>query len=416
MSLSNEWNARLKHWMSKLETLFYTPLGQIEMTGFTTLQQLSAAEALKMDFTPMPAGTKWGAKWEYGWFKGTITIPEKAKGERIVLDIKTGGESVVYVDGGIRGHRRDDWIIVQHHFISDLMLCKSAIPGESYELLIESYAGHGERKCDIGPVLPGTLSPYEPGTTQASVEASTFGIWNEEAYQLWMDITTLLDIRNNINPNSLRTVEIDKGLKDFTLIVDFEQPYGERVNSFKECRKRLKPLLECRNGSTTPLMKVFGHSHIDVAWLWPLAETERKCARTFSTQLAHLEEYPDYIFLQSQPHLYGMTKRLYPELYAKITEKVKEGRFIPEGGMWVEADTNITGGESLIRQFIHGKRFFREEFGVENELLWLPDVFGYSAALPQIMKGCGIKYFSTQKIFWDYNQGERFPYNYFNWQ
>ncbi len=416
MSLSSEWTDRLKHWVNKLEMQFYTPLGPIEFTGFTTLDQLSAPQASQMNFVPMPEGTKWGAKWEYGWFKGTVKLPEQAKGKRIVLDIKTGGESIVYVDGSIKGHRRDDWIIERHHFVSDLALSKSAVPGESYEILVESYAGHGKRECLIGPVLPGTESPYEPGAAQASIETSTFGIWNEEAYQLWVDVKILLDIRNNINPNSLRVSEIDRGLKDFTLIVDFEQSYEAMMESFSECRNRLKPLLECRNGSTAPLMNVFGHSHIDVAWLWPLAETERKCARTFSTQLAHMEDYPEYVFLQSQPHLYMMTKTLYPELYKKITEKVKEGRFIPEGGMWVEADTNMTGGESLIRQFIHGKRFFKEEFGLDNELLWLPDVFGYSAALPQIMKGCGVNYFSTQKIFWDYNQGERFPYNYFVWQ
>jgi alpha-mannosidase len=162
-------------------------------------------------------------------------------------------------------------------------------------------------------------------------------------------------------------------------------------------------------------MTCFGHSHIDIAWLWPLQETERKCCRTFSSQLALMDEYPDYKFLQSQPHLYQMVKNKYPALYQRIKKAVKSGRWIPEGGMWVEADTNITGGESLIRQFIHGKQFFKDEFGVDNELMWLPDVFGYSGALPQIMKGCGIKYFSTQKIFWTYNGGDPFPYNIFNW-
>ena len=110
-----------------------------------------------------------------------------------------------------------------------------------------------------------------------------------------------------------------------------------------------------------------------------------------------------------------MVKELYPKLYEKIKEKVKSGQWIPEGGMWVEADTNISSGEALVRQFVHGKRFFLEEFGVDSKMLWLPDVFGYNAALPQIMKGCGVDYFSTQKIWWSYHGGDRFPYNYFNW-
>jgi alpha-mannosidase len=129
-----------------------------------------------------------------------------------------------------------------------------------------------------------------------------------------------------------------------------------------------------------------------------------------------MEEYPEYKFLQSQCHLYWMMKNHYPKLYARIKESVRKGQWIPDGGMWVEPDTNVTGGESLIRQFIHGKRFFKEEFGIESQLMWLPDVFGYSGALPQIMVGCGIKYFSTQKIFWNYYGGESFPYNLFWWE
>lgn len=416
MSLSSEWKGRLGYWEKRLKEQFYLPLGELDMKGFVTLEQLSADEAAAREFVPMPAGTRWGAKWEYGWFKAEAELPPEAMGKRIVLDINLGGEAVVFIGRKAAGNRRADWVRQKHHFISDMLLCGKGLPGKKYEIVLECYAGHGERKCDIGPVPPETPSPYEPEGAQAEVGKSTYGIWNEAAYQLWLDMRLLLDIRNNLDPGSLRTAEIDRALKDFTLIVDFELPYEQRQDSFKAGRERLKPLLECRNGSTAPVMYMFGHSHIDVAWLWPLAETERKCARTFSAQLAHLDEYPEYIFLQSQPHLYDMTKKLYPELYGRIKEKVREGRFIPEGGMWVEADTNISGGESLIRQFLHGLRFFKEEFGVKNELLWLPDVFGYSAALPQIMKGCGIKYFSTQKIFWDYNDGDPFPYNYFIWQ
>ena len=416
MSLSFEWKDRISLWAEKLKSQFYIPLGVIDMEAYLTFDQLNASQAMEHEFIPIPTGTKWGKKWQYGWFKGEIILPEEAQGKRIVLDIQTGGESAVYINGNIIGCRRADYISEPHHFISDLLLAESGKAGESYELLVETYAGHGARVCNAGPVTPGTVAPYEPGETQVELSSSTYGIWNETAYQLWLDAKMLLDVRNNIDQNSLRTAEIDKGLKDFAIIADFELPFGEMLETLKDCRKRLKPLLECKNGSTSPRMYVFGHSHIDIEWLWPLTETERKCARTFSTQLAQMEMYKGYIFLQSQPYIYSVAKRLYPEIYEKVKEKVKEGRFIPEGGMWVEADTNITSGESLIRQFIHGKRFFMDEFSKDNELLWLPDVFGYSAALPQIMKGCGIKYFSTHKIFWNYNGGDRFPYNYFMWQ
>ncbi len=128
------------------------------------------------------------------------------------------------------------------------------------------------------------------------------------------------------------------------------------------------------------------------------------------------DEYPGYKFLHSQAHLFWMVKTLYPELYRRVVAAVKAGKVIADGGMWVEADTNIAGGEALIRQFLHGKAFFREEFGVDSRMMWLPDVFGYSGAMPQIMKGCGIDYFSTAKILWNYNGGEPFPFTTFHWE
>ena len=129
-----------------------------------------------------------------------------------------------------------------------------------------------------------------------------------------------------------------------------------------------------------------------------------------------MEEYDEFKFIQSQPHLFWMLQRRYPAKYAEVKAAIQAGKIIPEGGMWIEADTNISGGEALIRQFVAGKRFFKKEFGVGNELMWLPDVFGYSGAMPQIMRGCGIKYFATQKIFWTYNGGDQFPYNTFTWE
>jgi alpha-mannosidase len=233
---------------------------------------------------------------------------------------------------------------------------------------------------------------------------------------LGIDVETLWQLREALDPDSLRVCEIDAALRDFTLIVDFEVPRPEFLQTVVAGRERLKPALQANNGTTVPTHFGFGHAHIDVAWLWPLAETERKVARTVANQLVLAEEYPDFVFLLSQPHLYVMLQDRYPALYKRLRTAIEAGQVIPEGGMWVQADTNVTGGEGLIRQFIHGKRFFREQFGVDCRFLWLPDVFGYSGALPQIMKGCGIDYFSTHKIFWLYNGGDPFPYNTFVWE
>ena len=157
-----------------------------------------------------------------------------------------------------------------------------------------------------------------------------------------------------------------------------------------------------------------GHTHIDVAWWWTVSQTREKTARSFSTVLKLMDEYPDYKFMSSQPQLYVFLKERYPEVYAKIKERVKEGRWIPEGGMWLEADCNLTSGESLVRQFLYGKKFFKDEFDIDSKILWLPDVFGYSGALPQIMKECGIEYFMTTKLAW--NQIDKFPHDTFMWK
>jgi alpha-mannosidase len=408
MALNIEWGRRIENWRKELPNHFYTELGAVELAGLVTLEQLTLEQARERQGAPLPEGTAWGAKWEYAWFWGQVVLPAAAAGKRIALKLDVGAESLVFINGVAAG------AVDRQH--SEVTLTTEGVPGARYEIHLEGYAGHGPRVHSPGPVPPGRQSVPEPPAAQAVVGHSSFGIWEEEAYQLWLDVDMLWGVRQNIDPDSLRLMEIDRGLREFTNIVDFELPPAERRATFTAARARLKPLLECVNGSTAPTLYAIGHSHIDVAWLWPLVETERKCGRTSATQLALMEEYPEYQFLQSQCHLYWMTQQRYPEVYARILDAIKRGQWIPEGGMWVEADTNVTSGESLIRQFLYGKRFFRDELGVECEMLWLPDVFGYSGALPQIMRGCGIKYFSTAKIFWNYNGGDPFPYNTFMWE
>ncbi len=408
MANAIEWQRRIEHWRKELPKQCYRPLGTLALEGFSSFEQLSLPQVLSADFINMPTGTAWGAKWEYYWFRTTVVIPAEAAGKRVVVQLAPGGESAVYVNGQHAG--AIDW------GRPELTLAVRAVADTKYDILIESYGGHGPISCGEGPVPLDRETMPEPGATQVKVGVSSYGIWEDDVYQLNIEVTMLDQMQDYLDGESLRVAEIKQALRDFSVIVDFELPYEEFLLTVREARARLQPLFACVNGSTAPEFHAFGHSHIDVAWLWPLRETEAKCTRTFSSQLALMEEYPDYVYLQSQPHLYWMVKNRYPELYARVKAQVTNGRWIPEGGMWVEADTNISSGESLIRQFLHGKRFFRDEFGVNNELLWLPDVFGYSGNLPQIMQGCGIKYFSTQKIYWNYNGGEPFPYTTFTWE
>ena len=406
--LTAEWRRRIDNWRHELPNHFYSKLGVIDLSGFFTRDLLQLDEAINREFHPMKTGTRWGEKWEYGWFKGEVTLPEEAEGERITIRVDVGGDGAIYVDGELAGCKDS-----KHR---EVTLATRGSFGRKFEVVVEAYAGHGPTPWSVGPAPPGRITVPEPELRQATVGESSFGIWHEVVYQLWLDVEALYEIRDNIDQDSLRVAEIDQGLRGFTLIVDFELPHEEMMETVRACRRHLKRLLECVNGSTAPTLYAFGHAHIDVAWLWPLEETIRRCARTFSSQLALMGEYDEYRFLQSQPQLYQMVKTHYPELYESIKRAVRSGQFVPEGGMWVEADTNIPSGESLVRQFLHGKRFFRDEFGVDCELLWLPDVFGYSGSLPQIMRGCGVRYFSTHKIFWLYNGGDPFPYNTFTWE
>ena len=419
--LRPEWNDRLRHWIATLEKEFYEPLGEIALEGFETDEMLSPQQALARAFSPMPEGTPWGVTWSYAWLRGEIELDARAAGKTIVMDIRTGGEATLFVDGEAFGTRRAEWVREPHHYISDQILTRCAEPGQRFSLLLEAYAGHDfpespVASCATGPVREGDYEPLPPQEKRQKMGKTTYGVWHEEAYQLWLDVTMLRDMLLVVEDSSLQAAQIEEALERFTLMVDFEQERSARLANYVRAREALAPVLRAKNGAAAPVMYAMGNAHLDVCWLWPYRETQRKVARTFAQQVRLMDLYPDYRFIQSQPQTYLICKELYPRLYERIKEKIRAGQWIADGSMWVEPDTNMTSGESLIRQILYGKQFYREEFGVECELLWLPDTFGYSAALPQILRGCGVKYLTTQKIFWTYNGSDRFPYHYFTWQ
>ncbi|GIO33559.1 MULTISPECIES: alpha-mannosidase [Paenibacillus] len=375
--------------LNKRDQYMITKVSPIDFSGFTTMEQLFIHEMNGQPFQSIAPGQRWGEQWGYGWFRATIVVPEEAEGKRLVAMLDFGSEATVYINGIVSGAKD-----LNHHYVT---LTRSAKAGEPFEIVAEAYAGHSDSRPTFGE--------------------SQLCVFEEEVYQFFIDLECLYDLRNHLDAKSLRVAEIDRCLTQVFATLDLtlrQERLGENV---KECRKIMEPLLSCVNGSTAPTLYLMGQSHLDVAWLWPLAETKRKIARTMSNQLALMDEYPEYTYTQSQPYLFQLVKTLYPELYERIKQAVKEGRIVPEGSMWVEPDTNLPSGESLIRQALHGKRFFKEEFGVDNEMLWLPDVFGYAGNLPQIMKGCGIKYFASTKLFGTYdNIADPFPHNTFMWE
>lgn len=417
--MHSEWADRVRHWTRTLKDDFYQPLGEIEWAACRTMEQLSVEEALRQNFEPVETGFTWGKEYEYCWFSGEFTLPEEAAGERIVLHLDPGGESCLFVNKEPFGTFRADWVKQPHHYFEDNTLVKEARGGEHFHVLMETYAGHfypDAGGCATGPVLPGAFEDCATEGKRRRLGRCTFGIWNEDAYQLFMDVDTLSKLLEVLDESSLRAAHIADALEQFTLAVDFEQEKKGRIADYKAAREGLKPVLAAVNGSTAPKFYAIGNAHLDLAWLWPMAETYRKTERTFAAQLRLMEEYPEYKYIQSQPAAYEMCRKHYPDLFEKIRKAAKSGQWIADGAMWVEPDTNMAGGEALIRQLLYGKRYYQEYFDVDSQTLWLPDTFGYSAALPQILKGCGVKYLVTQKIFWSYNEGEQFPYHYFYWE
>ncbi len=422
MDLGRQWNERIKIWMDKLPCFFYTECDVVPAVFFTTYDFLSL-EAAEAVFSAKPKadngssqpkvrkalpGTPWGAKWEYAWFKYGIKLSKSVAGKRIVCRPDTGSESLVFVNGRAAG-AFDKF----HKFIT---LTPKAEGGEVFSILSETYAGHGVRPENGGPYAEGEVSVPEPPENQVTIGKISWGIWNEDVYQVAMDAFTLYSLLSVLPEKSLRAQKVADALKKFTLIADLELPSEERTASIIKAGKVLKPALACVNGSSAPLMSIFGQSHLDLAWLWPLEETKHKCARTYSTQLALMDEYPEYRFLACEPYILETIKQLYPELYARIVKKIETGQIFCDGAFWVENDTNLPCGEALIRQFVRGRKWFRDNLHKDSVTAWLPDSFGFSGALPQILAGCGVKYFTTQKLLRIDPECDQFPYNNFYWQ
>lgn len=411
--ITEEYRKKVKSFIENIPKRIYNPIAEVEFKGFFTYDRLSLDEASKCKKETLAAGMKWGKKWQYGWFFADIIIPDELKQKRVVFTADIG-EGCVFVNGEVFGS-----FDREHSYIT---LSRYAGENENFSIAMEMYAGHSGIKFELEQehavcVIPeNILEEFPTDQTQRTVKNGSFGVFYDEVFELWMDIQILYDLAENLDGNTLRRAKIEKALCDMCDCVDIELPQNEFLASVEHGREILKPALKCKNGSTVPTVFAVGHSHLDLEWLWTVNETRRKIARTVGNQLKLMEEYGDYKYMQSQPWLLQTLKNEYPSLYDRFKEQAAAGRISVEGGMWVEADTNLPCGESLVRQFVFGKKFIKDEFGTDSKILWLPDIFGVSASMPQIMKGCGIKYFMNAKITWQYNGGDEFPYSNFMWQ
>jgi alpha-mannosidase len=252
--------------------------------------------------------------------------------------------------------------------------------------------------------------------------AGQFGVFSEASVQT---VNRLIegfcyDIRfawetTKVITDSRRKPLLDSAIEEALLAVDLTLPRPRLLEEVGRARRILRQKISAiAPDPESGAIYAVGHTHIDTAWLWPLRETVRKCGRTFSTACRLMEQYPDFRFTCSQPQLYQYTKQYFPDLYRQIRQWVKTGRWETAGAMWVEPDCNATSGESLIRQMLYGIKFFHEEFGTRPRMCWLPDVFGYPSSLPEILAGCGVKYFYTYKLHWQVTNP--FPHHLFRWR
>lgn len=353
------------------------------------------AEKAASGWTRFQPEMRWGGRDCHAWFRAEATIPQSFAGMPVAISVQTGDEGwdainpqfILYIDGEIV-----QGLDLNHR---EAILCERGEPGRTYRIDLNAYSGMREAR--------------------QSLHAEVIAL-DEKVRKLYYDIAVPLGVLQDLSVDDKVRFDMLLVLNEALNRVDFRRP---RSSSFYRSVNSAEAYLEeelyrkmC--GHEDVFATCVGHTHIDVAWLWRIAQTREKAAASFATALKLMDEYPEYVFMSSQPQLYKFVKEDYPALYEEIRQRVREGRWEPEGSMWVEADCNVVSGESLVRQIMFGKRFFLEEFGVDNKILWLPDVFGYSAALPQIMRKAGIDYFMTTKISW--NQYNKLPYDTFMWR
>ncbi|NLU53301.1 MAG: alpha-mannosidase [Clostridiaceae bacterium] len=388
---------KLSNTLELISKSIFTPIATLQAEMWKTKEPVPFDQRLTGEYSKVAIGDSWGELWDCAWFHFTGTVPETAKGANVVALIDLSGEACIFDETGcpVQGlttvtsefdytHGRPGKRVVE--------ITSCACGGE----VIDIWADAG---CND------LFGKYQDHGT---LKQAHIAICNPNMRMLYYDFEVLYTLLNNLPENSARAVSIMHSLNEASLVLN---EFTDKEAAL--AREILAPALNKKGGDPSLSVSAIGHAHIDLAWLWPIRETKRKAVRTFSTALMMMDKYPDYIFGASQAQLYAWVKEEYPALYEKIKEKIKQGRWEVQGAMWVEADTNVSGGEALVRQILYGKRFFWNEFQKDMKVLWLPDVFGYTGSLPQLLKKSGVDYFMTIKLSWSVHN--KFPHHTFIW-
>jgi alpha-mannosidase len=370
---------RIKRLLERQTALLYKERAEVRIEFSLTGEELH----------PIQIGEIWGTPWQTGRFELHFHVPLEFSGKQYGLFFDCDGEACVMSKGTpVQGLTpKVDWYHkAAKHFFPLNDRCR---PGGRIFLDIEASAN------DL----------FGRGKEEYRLRECHLCCFDEFLFQRLMDIGVLLNLAEALPAGTVRRQRIIKGLDQ---VCDLWNSDTDGVQVI------LQELLSHSAHDSALTAFSVGHAHLDLAWLWPLRESHRKGGRTFANALRLLEQYPEYIFGASQAQLYQWIKDDYPALFEQVKVRVREGRWEIQGASWVEFDTNLISAESIIRQFLYGKRFFREEFGIEPDILWLPDCFGFSGNLPQLLKGCGVHHFMTQKLSW--NETNTFPHHLFNWE
>lgn len=371
---------------------------------------VSVDVARTAEYTPFEIGGRWGKPWGTTWFRLQGRVPADWTGETVEarIDFSTGvgagfqSEGLVYRTAGggpIRGI---------HPFHQAVPIELVADVDGTVDTLVEAAAN---------PIVATSHEPTPLGdpTTAGDallyrLNAAELAVRNDDVWHLDLDLQVLIGVMRELGLDDPRRYELLRTIDAAVDALDLHDVAGTAASA----RALLAPGLARPAAEHAHHVSAIGHAHIDTAWLWPLRETRRKCARTFSSAVTLMDTYPAYRFACSQAAQYDWIEQDQPDLFERIREKVAEGQFVPVGSMWVEADANLPSGESLARQLVWGKRYFAEKFDVDTDEVWIPDVFGYAGNLPQLMAQAGCRNFLTQKLSW--NQTNEFPHHTFWWE
>jgi alpha-mannosidase len=371
-------------------------------------EPVAPVEISTLPFERFAIGDPWGGAWSTTWFRFSGVIPPHWAGEIVVARLELGGppEHVGFGAEGLlwEGDRPLRGLNPRHDLVP---IAGPAAGDETVELLVEAAANP---YVAWGGINWPMLMPDYAGTPLYRLERAELAVRDVELERAWHDLRILAELADSPAAGERRRLEIIRTLDRVGLAVDLD----DVRTSLLAQQEVWARLLDSPAPPRSHLVTAVGHAHIDSAWLWPLRETRRKCARTFSSALRLMEEEPGFVFVCSQAQQHAWMEEHYPRLFEEMRRGVADGRFEPVGSMWVEPDTNLPSGESLVRQLVYGKRFFLDRYGIETEDCWLPDAFGYSANLPQILRAAGVRFFLTQKLSW--NEVDRFPHHTFWWE